>query len=72
MKRFYRTKVSAINLPIECGGLTVAPGDIVVADADGVVVIPKQKLAESLKLAQEIDKTEKAEVVELRRGKKNS
>jgi regulator of RNase E activity RraA len=65
-----RTRVSAINVPIECGGLTVAPGDIVVADADGVVVIPKQKLAESLKLAQEIDKTEEAEVVELRRGNK--
>lgn len=65
-----RTKVSAINVPIECGGLTVAPGDIVVADVDGVVVIPKQKIAEVLKLAQEIDKTEKAEVIELRKGNK--
>jgi regulator of RNase E activity RraA len=65
-----RTKVSAINVPIECGGVTVAPGDVVVADVDGVVVIPKQKLAEVLKLAQEIDKIEKAEVVELRRGHK--
>lgn len=63
-----RTKVVAINVPIECGGITVAPGDIVVADVDGVVVIPKQKLAEVLKLAQEIDDTEKAEVVELRKG----
>lgn len=65
-----RTKVSAINVPIECGGVTVSPGDLVVADVDGVVVIPKQKLAEVLKLAQEIDKIEKAEVVELRRGNK--
>jgi regulator of RNase E activity RraA len=65
-----RTKVLAINIPIECGGITVAPGDIVVADIDGVVVIPIQKSAEVLKLAQEIDKTEKAEVAELRRGRK--
>ncbi|MDH5794825.1 MAG: RraA family protein, partial [Candidatus Bathyarchaeota archaeon] len=65
-----RTKVSAINVPIECGGVTVAPGDVVVADVDGVVVIPKQKLAEVLKLAQDIDKIEKAEVVELRKGNK--
>lgn len=65
-----RTKVSAINVPIECGGVTVAPGDIVVADVDGIVVIPQQKLAEVLKLAREIDETEKAEVVELRKGNK--
>ena len=65
-----RTKVSGINVPIECGGVTVAPGDIVVADVDGVVVIPKQKLAEVLKLAQEIDETEKAEVIELKKGDK--
>jgi 4-hydroxy-4-methyl-2-oxoglutarate aldolase len=65
-----RTKVSAINVPIECGGVTVAPGDIVVADVDGIVVIPQQKLAEVLKLAREIEKTEKAEVVELRKGNK--
>jgi len=63
-----RTKVSAINVPIQCGGITVAPGDIVVGDADGVVVIPEQKLGEALKLAQKIDEIEKTEVVELRRG----
>ena len=65
-----RTKVSAINVQIECGGITVAPGDLVVADVDGVVVIPKEKLPEVLKLAQEIDKIEKTEAVELRRGNK--
>jgi len=63
-----RTKVSAINVPIQCGGVAVAPGDIVVGDTDGVVVIRKQKLGEALKLAQEIDDVEKTEVSELRRG----
>ena len=30
-----------LNVPISCGGVTVHPGDIIVGDADGVVVIPK-------------------------------
>jgi regulator of RNase E activity RraA len=30
-----------LNVPISCGGATVQPGDIIVGDADGVVVIPQ-------------------------------
>jgi len=47
-----RTEVVEINVPIFCGGVLVKPGDIVVGDADGVVVIPREKLGgcgESLK-----------------------
>ncbi len=36
-----RGEVVAYNVPIECGGVTVNPGDIVFGDADGVVVVPK-------------------------------
>jgi 4-hydroxy-4-methyl-2-oxoglutarate aldolase len=36
-----------INVPVTCGGITVRPGDIVVGDADGVVVVP-QELAEQV------------------------
>lgn len=35
-----------VNLPVECGGVIVRPGDVVVGDADGVVVVP-QELAEA-------------------------
>lgn len=35
-----------INVPISCGGVVVMPGDVVVGDADGVVVIPKADIAE--------------------------
>lgn len=31
------------NVPMTCGGLTVEPGDVIIGDCDGVVVIPKAK-----------------------------
>lgn len=48
-----------INVPISCGGVVVQPGDIVVGDADGVLVIPRRDgdavLARATKkLAQEL------------------
>jgi 4-hydroxy-4-methyl-2-oxoglutarate aldolase len=36
-----------INVPVTCGGIAVRPGDIVVGDADGVVVVP-QEVAETV------------------------
>src|SRR5580765_4352056 len=45
----------ARNVPVECGGVTVRPGDIIVADEDGVVVVPQERAAEVLKRAQAID-----------------
>jgi regulator of RNase E activity RraA len=38
--------------------VTVRPGDIIVADEDGVVCVPQEKAAEVLKRAQEIDERE--------------
>lgn len=46
-----------INVPISCGGTSVQPGDIIVGDADGVVVIP-QAIEERI-LAQSLDKLAK-------------
>lgn len=36
----------AINVPIQCGGVTVRPGDIIVGDDDGVVVVPLENAKE--------------------------
>lgn len=36
-----RARVIDIDVVVECGGLPVAPGDLIVGDADGIVVIPQ-------------------------------
>jgi regulator of RNase E activity RraA len=48
----------ARNVPVECAGVTVRPGDIIVADEDGVVVVPQERAAEVLAQAQSIDERE--------------
>lgn len=43
------------NIPVVCDGVTVNPGDIVVADTDGVVIVPRKIAPRVLTLAQEMD-----------------
>ncbi len=43
------------QIPVSCDGVTVNPGDIVVADSDGVVVVPRANAQEVLALAQQMD-----------------
>lgn len=45
----------AINVPVTCAGVKVNPNDIITADEDGVVVVPREKAEEILKKAQELD-----------------
>lgn len=46
-----RGEVAAIDVPVECGGARVAPGDFVFGDADGVVVVPAELAEETIGLA---------------------
>jgi 4-hydroxy-4-methyl-2-oxoglutarate aldolase len=46
------------NVQVNCAGVAVNAGDIVVADEDGVAVVPQARAAEVLKKAQELDNTE--------------
>jgi RraA family protein len=41
-----------VNHPISVGGITVNPGDLVVGDADGVVVIERERVAEIIELGR--------------------
>jgi regulator of RNase E activity RraA len=43
------------QIPVTCNGVPVNPGDIVVADSDGVVVVPKAQTQTVLALAQQMD-----------------
>lgn len=47
-----------VNIPIDCAGVRVNPGDIITADEDGVAVVPKEHAADVLKKAQQLDDTE--------------
>jgi 4-hydroxy-4-methyl-2-oxoglutarate aldolase len=46
------------QIPVEVTGVTVRPGDIVVAGEDGVVIVPQERAAEVLEVAREIDDRE--------------
>ena len=48
-----REKCGSINIPIECCGINVRPGDFVLGDTDGVVVIPREHLPLVLDKAEE-------------------
>ena len=51
-------RVTGVNIPVSCAGVTVNAGDIIVADEDGVASVPKAHAAEVLKKAQDLDNTE--------------
>ena len=58
-----------INSEIVCGGQTVRPGDYIVGDDSGVVVLPKERAYEIARRAKEVEKTENRLFEEISRGK---
>jgi len=48
-------RFAGANVPIQCDGVAVRPGDIVVADPDGVAVVPREAAEKVLALAQQLD-----------------
>ena len=58
-----------INVPVSCGGAVVHPGDIVVGDRDGIVVVPRADAAAVLELVRAVVKNEELRVAEIQSGK---
>src|SRR3546814_2317787 len=61
--------VETLNEPIGCGGVAVYPGDIVVGDLEGVVIVPRHLADEVAKDAFEQEQVEEFIIGEVRAGK---
>ena len=53
-----RVRMDAVNVSVTVGGVLVRPGDIIVADSSGVVVVPRERAEEVLSIAEEIHEAE--------------
>jgi len=65
-----RGMVAEIDVPIRCGGVAVSPGDLIVGDADGVIVVPRAVEAAALDKAFAKVRGENDTREELERGAK--
>jgi len=63
-----KNTAGSVNVPLVCAGAGVRPGDVIVADLDGVVVVPRQAAADVARLAEERVAKEQKSRERLRKG----
>lgn len=63
-----KATLGSVNIPVVCAGVLVRPGDAVVADDDGVVIIPNQRVAEVVELGERRAREEEAKRARLASG----
>ena len=63
-----RSSCAGYGIEVKLGGVRVRPGDFIVADDNGTVVIPMERVAEVLAFAQKVKATEERVIAEIRAG----
>ena len=63
-----RSSCAGFGIEVKLGGVRVRPGDFIVADENGTLVIPQERLAEVLAFAQKVKATEEAVIAAVRAG----
>ncbi len=63
-----RVTVDGVNVPVSISGVQVRPGDIILADDSGALVIPQEKAEDILLLAQHIEDVEQKIIAEVKNG----
>lgn len=64
----YKEGPGEVNVPIACGGISVNPGDIILADPDGVIVIPRKDAATVLEAAKKFQEADEAKLLAAKNG----
>ncbi len=49
-----RNEIELVNKPVSIGGVLIRPGDVVIANGDGVIVVPREYAVEDVRFAQSI------------------
>jgi 4-hydroxy-4-methyl-2-oxoglutarate aldolase len=63
-----KASIGSVNLPVVCAGVSVKPGDVVVADDDGVVVVPRLDAARVARAGEERERKEAGTRARLQKG----
>jgi 4-hydroxy-4-methyl-2-oxoglutarate aldolase len=63
-----KASLGSVNLPVVCAGVSIKPGDVVVADDDGVVVVPRLDAAKVARAGEEREKKEAINRARLQKG----
>jgi 4-hydroxy-4-methyl-2-oxoglutarate aldolase len=63
-----KATVGSVNVPVVCGGLSVKPGDVIVADDDGVVVVDRTKAVQVADAGMQREKKEAGSRARLQKG----